>query len=96
MDCKRTSGFFAAALSLTVTFALVFGAQPAWAFVEGDQSLLSDEEIAAAIDNGEVISPQDEGGIETLSEAAPAAVEGSKMKAFSGADRHETAALQAT
>ncbi|WP_139653429.1 cell wall-binding repeat-containing protein [Raoultibacter phocaeensis] len=97
MEQKRTSGFLAAALSLTVAITLIFGVQPAWAFVEGDQSLLSDEEIEAAIESGEVISPNDEGGVEALSEAAPTAVvEGTMMKTFSGANRYETAALQAT
>lgn len=95
MNRKRRSSFFAAALSVTVTISLLFGAQPAWAVVEGDQSLLSEDEINAAIESGEVIA---EGGqsADARSAAPYAAVEGDAMKSFSGADRYKTAALQAT
>lgn len=95
MNRKRKSSFFAAALSLTVAFTLVVGTQPAWAVVEGDQSLLSDEEIAAAIESGDVVSPEDQEAASRSAEPL-AAVEGGAMKSFSGANRYETAALQAT
>lgn len=95
MNRKRTSSFYAAALSVTVAFSLVLGVQPAWAVVEGDQSLLSEDEINAAIESGEVIA-EEEQGVDARSASPYAAVEGDAMKSFSGADRYKTAALQAT
>ena len=56
-----------------------------------DQSLLSDEEIAAALSSGDVDLADSDDRIEPKSRA----VRSYRMQAFSGSDRYETSSLQA-
>ena len=67
----------------------------AWATVEGDQTPLSDEEIAEAVANGEVKLYSEDLNISTTSALSTFASSSDPVQSFSGADRYETSAMQA-
>ncbi len=84
-------------VSAAVVASMVF-ATPAWATIEGDQTPATDEEIAAAIASGEILTEDpnegaEEYGISTLS--ARGVYSPVSMSQFAGDAMYETAVSQA-
>lgn len=92
-----SEGLPCVATALLLTIACLALPDRAWATVEGDQTPLGEDEIAAALASGEIEVEAEGGeGVSAASVfAAPAAFSDGFFNCFSGADRYEVAVMEA-
>lgn len=98
MNTIRSRNFLIAVVCLAFAMILLVPIQ-AFATVEGDQTLLTDEEIAQAIAQGQIPVQEETTTLNTetyaMDVSTMASATGGPIKSFSGSDRFQTAALQA-